>query len=296
MQIVWDLDILPGGSSNPTMTNTERVKAGDLLTGVQQRQETGLELQDAAKIAQLPLWYEPERGTPNSFLRSALFAAIQGKDREYLTEVTLASSKDITVKYTGQQLNQDDLTVWEHLVHLARQHPLGTICHFTAHSFLKMLGLHTGGDEHARLHSTITRMIACAVEIRHNGKFYVGSLIEAGAGTDDDSGDGKPIHYALRLNRDLIRLYGETQWTALNWATRLELRRKPLAQALHGYYSSHASPVPVKLATLREYTGSRNTQAASFKRQVGEALKALKEKQFLKDYRIQGGLVTVWRS
>src|ERR1700692_4064849 len=46
---------------------------------------------------QLPLWFEPERGTPNSFLRSALFAAIQSKDRRFLKEVTLASSRDVTL-------------------------------------------------------------------------------------------------------------------------------------------------------------------------------------------------------
>jgi hypothetical protein len=155
-----------------------------------------------------------------------------------------------------------------------------------------MLGLHAGGDEHARLHSTIIRMIACAVEIKHDGKWYAGSLIEDAAGTTDEPSS----RYALRLNPTLIRLYGDTQWTALDWQTRLQLRRNPLAQALHGYYSSHARPVPVKLATLREYTGSRNKQHASFKRQVREALDLLKEKEFLKDYRIEGDIVTVQRT
>ena len=79
-----------------------------------------IEQRETDKLIQLPLWFEPERGTPNSFLRSALFAAIQGQSRQFLKEVTLASSRDITVKYTGEQLNQDDLTVWENLVHLAR--------------------------------------------------------------------------------------------------------------------------------------------------------------------------------
>ena len=34
---------------------------------------------EAAQVIQLPLWPEPKRGTPNSFIRSALFAAIQSK-------------------------------------------------------------------------------------------------------------------------------------------------------------------------------------------------------------------------
>jgi hypothetical protein len=32
-----------------------------------------------AKVIQLPFWPEPVRGAPNSFLRSALFAAIQAR-------------------------------------------------------------------------------------------------------------------------------------------------------------------------------------------------------------------------
>jgi hypothetical protein len=90
---------------------------------------------DAAKVVQLPLWAEQKRGTPNSFLRSALFSAIQSKDRVYLEGATLPTSQQgITVKFTGRQLNQEDLTLWEILVHLARQHPLGYQCSFSAHS------------------------------------------------------------------------------------------------------------------------------------------------------------------
>jgi hypothetical protein len=241
------------------------------------------------QVIQLPLWYEPERGTPNSFLRSALFAAIQSKDRKFLKEALLASTKDVTVKFTGEQLNQEDLTVWENLVHLARQHPLGTVFQFTAHGLLKKLGLHTGNHEHKRLHSTIIRLTACAVEITHHGKTYFGPLIKSGAK------DELTRHYAVELNPQLIRLYGETQWTALDCKRRLQLRRKPLAQALHGYYSSHARPLPVKLATLREITGSSNPQLASFKRQIRIALDELVKIQFFTGYRIEGDLVTVWR-
>ena len=102
---------------------------------------------EATEVIQLPLWPEAKRGTPNSFIRSALFSAIQSKDRQFLKEVTLASQDGITVKYTGQQLNQEDLTLWETLVHLAKDHPLGNVCTFTAHSILKTLGLPAGGED-----------------------------------------------------------------------------------------------------------------------------------------------------
>ena len=45
--------------------------------------EAALE-REANQVIQLPLWPEPKRGTPNSFIRSALFAAIQSKDRVFL--------------------------------------------------------------------------------------------------------------------------------------------------------------------------------------------------------------------
>ena len=250
-----------------------------------------IEQRAESNVIQLPLWFEHERGTPNSFLRSALFAAIESKDRKFLKEATLASSKDVSVKYTGEQLNQEDLTVWEALVHIARREPVGNICHFTAHGLLKSIGLHTGGAEHRRLHTTITRMIACAIEIKHDGQTYIGSLIEDAGAIDDQP----TKHYAVRLNPNLIRLYGDTRWTALNWEQRRELRRKSLAQALHAYYSSHARPVPVKLATLRDYTGSRNTQAADFKRKVRNALTELKTIGFLNDFRFENDLVIVLR-
>lgn len=244
---------------------------------------------EIAEIIQLPLWPETKRGTPNSFLRSALFSAIQSKDRVFLKGAALFSQQGITIKYTGEQLNQEDLTLWETLVHLAKEHPLGHVCSFTAHSLLKAMGLGTGGREHERLHKGITRLIACAVEITHEGRTYTGSMIEGCSKEELTS------HYAVRLNRDMIRLYGETQWTAIDWKQRLKLRRKPLAQALHAYYSSHRIPYPVKLATLQRLTGSRNEQLASFKRHCRTALDELVKMGFLQGYDIEGDTLTAQR-
>jgi len=240
-------------------------------------------------IIQFPLWPEVKRGTPNSFLRSALFSATQGKDRVYMEEMTLFSQKGITVKYTGMQLNQEDLTLWETLVHLAKQHPLGNECVFTAHNILRELGLSTGGKNHKILHSGIIRLTACAVEIVHEEKTYFGSLI--GDGTKDELTG----HYNIELNKKLIRLFGDTQWTAIDWQQRLELRRKPLAQFLHGYYSSHREPYPIKLETLYRLASSRNSKKG-FKQKVKVALEILVAIGFLQSFQIEGDLVSVKRA
>ena len=245
---------------------------------------------EAAQVIQLPLWPEPKRGTPNSFIRSALFAAIQSKDRVFLREATLASQKGITVKFTGEQLNQEDLSVWETFAHLARQHPLGHLSEFTAHGLLKSLGMHTGLSQHKQLHSTIIRLTACAVEITHEGKTYFGPLVKSGLKDELTS------HYRIELNRELIRLFGENQWTALDWQQRQGLRGKHLAQALHAFYSSHRQPFPIKLDTLRSYVGSKNFQKAGFKVKLRAALDELVKIGFLSGYAIDGDIVSVDRS
>ncbi len=244
-------------------------------------------LQEEEAVMHFPFWPEQKRGTPNSFLRSALFAAVQSKDRVYLEEAILFSQQGITIKFTGKQLNQEDLEVWEAISHLARQHPLGTECSFTAYSILKALDLPVGGHQHERLHSAIIRLTACAVEIRHEGRAYFGSLIESGVKDEVTS------HYTISINKRLNELFGNNGWTAIDWQQRLLLRRKPLAQALHAYFSSHEKPYPVKLSTLQELTGSQNKQPSDFKRKVKAALDALINIGFLVNYNIEADLVTV---
>jgi len=260
-----------------------------IITTIERMKESARQ-REASQIIQLPLWPEPKRGTPNSFIRSALFAAIQSKDRVFLKESTVASQKGIVVKFTGEQLNQEDLSVWETLAHLARQHPLGHQCDFTAHSLLKSLGMHTGLSQHKQLHSTIVRLTACAVEITHEGKTYFGPLVKSGLKDELTS------HYRIELNRELIRLFGDNQWTALDWQQRQQLRGKHLAQALHAFYSSHRQPFPIKLDTLRGYVGSRNFQKAGFKVKLRAALTELVSIGFLKAYDIQGDMVCVDRA
>jgi len=249
-----------------------------------------IEAEGKSRPVQLPLWHESKRGTPNSLVRSALFSAAQGKNRDFLKEKVLASQNGIVIKYTGERLIQSDLDVWECLVHLARQHSLGHVCCFTAHGLLKALGLNTGNTDHKWLHSVIIRLTACAVQVTQGDKTYFGSLIQSGAKQEITH------HYNISLNPQLIKLYGDTQWTAIDWKQRQHLRRQPLAQALHAFYSTHGRPHPLKVESLHTLTGSRNNQMSGFKRQLQKALQALVDIGFLNDFAIEGNLVTVDRA
>ena len=245
--------------------------------------------QQPAKIIQLPIWPEPARGIPNSVLRGALFAAIQGKSRRYMKRELLTVQKGMEIRFTGMQLDQSDLDVWEQALHLARMHPLGTRCDFTAHGFLKALERSTGKPMHEWLKDAFARLGSCFVEITHNGKTYFGSLIEGGV-RDEQTGQ-----YVLNLNPGLVKLYGAGMWTAMDWQQRQQLRRKPLALWLHGFYASHADPHPMKIETLQQLSGSQTKATWKFKQNLIKALTSLKAIGSILDFKIKNNLVYVKR-
>lgn len=241
----------------------------------------------------LESWPDSKRGTPNSFLRSALFVSGRGKDnkdRPYFDNEILASQQGVTVRFTGKQLNQDDLTLWETIVHLAKEQPLGVICEFTAYEILKSLQINTGKAEYEWLEKGIDRLTACLVKINFDGKNYGRPLIIGYEKIEARS------HYRLELSRDMIKLYGQSDWTAIDWRQRITLRKKPLAQFLHGYYSSHKSPHPVKIETLHKLSGSGIKNLATFKQKLKNALDDLIKIGFLDDYGFIGNLVWVKRN
>ena len=106
------------------------------LAETAEQQQADQEQHRAAKVIQLPLWPAPKRGAPNAVLRGALFAAVH-KDRRYMDRELLAAQRGIAIRFTGKQLDQADLDVWEQALHLARTQALGTRCRFTEKGFLK---------------------------------------------------------------------------------------------------------------------------------------------------------------
>jgi hypothetical protein len=257
---------------------------------IQERARKDEEERLESGVVYLLTWREDKQGSPNSFLRSALFAAIQSKDRLDLKRAKIFSQQGVSVTYTGEQLNQEDMTVWLALVDLMKKDPLGKECKFTAHSILRYMELGTGGREYERLENSILRMTACAVVIKTEQYTYGESLIE-GFVIDEDTKE-----YKVRLNRKLIKLFGDCDWTAIDWEQRKQLRNKPLCLKLHEYFSSHETPYPVGLEFLSDLTGSENKQKADFKRKIKTALEGLVKIGFLKSWSIENDIVSVERT
>ena len=235
---------------------------------------------ESAKIYQFPLWGDPQRGVPNEFARSALFAARKGTGKEYIERVPIFSQQGFTVTYSGPRLTQDHLDVFEGIMHLAREMPEGSTVRFTARGLLKLVGRGTGKSDHDRLLRTLVHLTATVVEINREGLgVYWGSLLSEGAAKPENG------YYAVVVNRQLIKLF-ERGFTVIEWQQRKALARRPLAQALHVWLCSHDKPYPVTVQYLHDITGSQTKELRYFRYSLRVALDALKAVGVLADWYI----------
>jgi hypothetical protein len=240
---------------------------------------------EAAKVYQFPIWPEPERGVPNELIRSALFAAIQSKDRKPLRAAKVAAQGPYTIEFTGVQLTQAHLDVFEGIMHIARGTLEGNQVRFTAHRLLKLIGRHTGGNEHERLYGMLQELTATSVAIRKgDDKVFWGSLLPKGAGI----GELKRREYVLEVSRELIKLF-DRGFSRIEWEQRRALKQKPLACRLQLYFSSHACPYPVKVQFLREQSGGSTRSLRAFKQNLKAALDEIRAVGAIASWRIDDG-------
>ncbi len=219
-----------------------------------------------AIAAGLPEWPEKARGIPNGALRSSLFGAIRKGPRKFLKRTTLHSVNGLTIVFNGPRLSQSDLDVWQHCLHLARINGIGCRIRFTAYSFLKAIGRTTGKSDREWLKGVLLDLASSVVEINDSKRAYFGPLIHHGI-RDDETGE-----YLIEVNPRVALLYGADGWTQIEWAQRQALRRQPLAQWLHGFYSTHTEPYPYKVETLRRLAGSENEHLFSFRQELRTAM------------------------
>ncbi|AOI96702.1 hypothetical protein WS66_13075 [Burkholderia sp. LA-2-3-30-S1-D2] len=114
----------------------------------------------------LPFWPAKFRALPNEIFRSALFnARNKCRKREYLKEREIYVIGDGRITYTGEELRQDDETVWLQLIQLAKSQPLGESVRFTARSFLLAIGWPVKSQSYTRLRDCLTRMQATSLQV-----------------------------------------------------------------------------------------------------------------------------------
>jgi len=226
-------------------------------------------MQSANKGETLQPWTESVRAVPNGLLRSALFGAIAKGRRRYINGAELAAVESVTIRYKGERLDQGDLDVWLSVLHAVRVQKLGSRCRLTSYALLKLMGKSDSGKNRAGLQTSIERLVANALTIRQGQQTYIGSLIGFAAK------DEETREWIIELDPRLRPLFAADQFTKIQWAVRQALNGHQLAQWLHGFYSSHADPFPLKVETLHRLCGSEAGLISDFKKKLCKALHAV---------------------
>lgn len=241
---------------------------------------------------QLEFWPHAVRGVPNTALRGSLFSITQRRATANKREL-LACVDGVEIRFKGERFNQTDLDVWEMLLHLGRQQPLGDRVEFCANAFLRELDRGVGKAQHEQLKEEITRLRAGTVEIRlvEKGKVFGGGLVSK------YFYDETQQRYVVIFDEDMLKLY-DAGYTHVDWEQRKKLGNNNLAKWLHGFYSTHASPYDYKVETIRDLCGSNPSQRlGDFRKLLRAALKKLKDQKSILDWKIdpKTDLLSVWR-
>lgn len=241
----------------------------------------------------LRTWPDEVRGVPNAFLRSALFGAVRKGSRAYLKMETIKSIGGVQISYTGTRLDQIDLSVWQSVLHLARRQMLGQELRYKAYGLLKLMKKTDTGKNRKLLHDRLLRLAACTFEVVQGDISYKGSLIKD-VYKDEDS-----LEYVVFLDTGLNAMFSKSGFSYIDWNIRSALDGQPLAQWLHGFYSSHAKAYKLKVSTLHQLCGSEAREIWKFTQTLCRAFDSLSAvynkhgKSF--EYAIRGDLVHIQR-
>jgi hypothetical protein len=282
---------------------------------VQSALDTAAKLQDrakkrtkekaAAEPAQLqlpmmlPMLHADDRAMPNALARGAIFNATKTGEnikREFYENRVVASLSNFRIEYQGQELRQDDCSVFIALLYFQQDTVLGEPIFFTAYEMLRELGWTHNQREYKHLRDCCTRLSATNLSISFGdgSEGYAGSLLRNFAWKDESS--KTMSKWCVRFEPGIARFFQEDRFSIIDPKIRRKISgRAPLAQWLHSFFSTHAEPIPISVAKYHELSQSTSQSAWDFKNRMKMALQKLKETGFLKEWEIRDELVYVKR-
>jgi hypothetical protein len=234
---------------------------------------------EKSKVYQLAFWDDDKRAMPTDFVACALFAALHGKNTQYLRGEYIACINGYTVTYTGKRLTQVHADIVMGALHLMRGRPQGDKVEFRVRPFLRLIGRHTGKTDRDSFRQLIDDVIATAVRItKPDGKLsYSGSILAKAK----DVTVGDDTLFVLEVHREIAKLF-ESGFGTIDWEKRKALMRQPLCLWLQLYFSKFGTR-PVAVAELHRLSGS-TAPLKKFRQNLRAALSVLESK----------GVVAAW--
>lgn len=293
---------------------TEIQTPGPRNAGARGKRRT--ELAELMAAGQLALWPESERGLPNELVRCAVFSA---KNKTEPRKVYRANAPLVVpvigggeVNVIGEELRQDDQTVWMQMVHMAKEARSETIT-FTPYSFLQAIKWPIKSDSYTRLLTCIRRLSTCGIEV-YSSRFEQGCSTKLIAQYKYSKNTAQPWTVQVFNKDDELLFLFDKLYSRVDWETRLALP-DGAATWLHGFFSSHKEPFGHKVETLAIGAGltlerpedaelpeadrasKRKERLRAAKKTITRGLEALQGMGFLSSFEVtRAGIVSVKRA
>jgi hypothetical protein len=242
-----------------------------------------------------PGWGNDTRGMSKSLARSALFAVRDKRaERERYDNAVIASIEGLEIRYSGEELRQDDHDVFMQLCHLARDENIGEVVHISGLQALEGLKWGRSQEDYDRLRSCYKRLLEGTVyvtktesdrtgKVKRKTQMFGSHLFSSvSAEIDGDSIESLSARWTIRLNKELARIINGNEMTLIRWAADKKLT--PLAKWLHRFYATHEKPFDYKAETLHSLCGSRQASMAAFRQKLKGALQELQDAGFIRSF------------
>lgn len=215
----------------------------------------------------------PKAAMPNAISRSALFACVHPGRRKMHEKTLIASRKDITIKYTGKQLDMSDSDVLYQTYRTIERLNLGENILFCPYAFLREMGRCTGKGDKKWLEKAFDRLTSGTVTIKVPGKYTAHLHL-----VDSYIHNIETDTYYIRVNKEAIKLFNNMQFGLIDWEIRKKLK-KPLAKWLQTYAASNKKNLTqeVLFSNLKKWCGQGHRRMDHFEKTLGEAVNELKE-------------------
>lgn len=249
---------------------------------------------DRQKQVRLPLCGKETKNIPNGMLRSGLFSLYRHELRAHLESEKIASINGVDIQYTGKAMNQEDLTVYASLISQLAKNNTGETFSTSLYKILTDIGKRNSGKNRKDLIDTMMRLRGAAIKISQGEQRYIGGLIDR-ANINEITG-----RWEITIDTKIAVLFRDDQYTRIHWNLRLGLRKKPLAMWLHGFFSSHKKPYPIRASTIQKLcmssSSERNFRNLTLPRALSEISRVSRElgKEF--EWEIEGGLVRILKN
>ena len=219
----------------------------------------------------LPEIFEDKRAIPNCFLRGALFGMVRKGRRALVDSQPIFTMSQYQVSFTGHELDQNDLELWDTLMYLAKERNVDSELRISLYDLCQQMRLSFTKTAYVALGARLSRLQLGQVRIKASRKIFFGSLINNVYMEEGDHG-----RLVVEYNKKLMPLFIDGDYTLISVDIRHLLGDNQLARWLYNFYESHGEPIPFGIDFIQKLCRSDSEQK-EFKRLLKHALEMVKK-------------------